>query len=266
VGYKRYNKQSGREVPWDEVVKGYEYERGRYVVMSDEDFRRANVEATQTVDIVGFVEADRIPPVYYDTPYYLAPAKRGEKGYALLRETLRKSGKAGLANVVIRTRQHLALLLPVGPMLVLDTLRYAGDIRPISEFDLPAESAKGAKVSDKSDKELDMALKLVEGMTEKWDPDKFHDSFRADILKRVKEKVKAGETELITEPGGRHEQPKGAKVIDLMALLKRSVETAGKGTGRAGAPRDGSARRRRAPHKAVRQRARNGSAERRRHA
>ena len=225
VGYKRVNKQTGREVDWEQIVKGYEYEKGSYVALSDEDFKRANVEATQTVDILAFVDAADIEPVYFDTPYYLSPGKRGEKGYALLRQTLKRSGKAAVANVVIRTRQYIAVLLPMNDMLVLNTLRFADEIRPAGDFDLPREARA-------SPREVDMALKLVREMSEKWKPKKYHDTYREDLLARIRKKVKAGETEEIAEPEEEGEgRKKGAEIIDLMALLKRSVEKEG-GKGR----------------------------------
>jgi DNA end-binding protein Ku len=165
VGYRRINKRTGKPVDWDDIVKGYEYETGEYVVMSDEDFRLANPVATQTIEIVSFVDAAAIDPVYYDTPYRLAPGKRAEKGYALLRETLKKTGKAGIAQVVIRTRQHLAALRPQGDALVLDTLRYADEILPFDELELP----KGS-VAKLTSKEQSMATKLVEEMGAKCPP------------------------------------------------------------------------------------------------
>ncbi len=251
IGYKRVNKETGREVPWDQVVKGYEYEKDRYVVLGDEDFRRANVEATQTVDIVGFVEAAQIEPIYFETPYYLAPLKRGEKGYVLLRDTLKRSGKAGIANVVIRTRAHIALVAPMDEALGLVVLRYADEIRSVDELGLD-ESLKKARPSPK---EVDMALRLVEGMSEKWDPQRYRDTYREDILARVEEKVKAGRTEEITEPEAGQRPAKGADVIDLMGLLKRSVEEQGR-RGGAGARKRAA----RSAHKA------NGAERHRRHA
>jgi DNA end-binding protein Ku len=214
VGYKRVNKQSGKEVPWKEVVKGYEYKDGEFVVLSDEDFRRANPEATKTIDIHAFVDLALIQPQYFDTPYYLLPEKRGAKAYALLRETLQKSGKAGIATVVIRTKQYLAALVAQDDLMVLNTLRYAAELKEPSELKAPKAKVTG--------KELDMALRLVKDMEDEWRPKKFHDSYREDILKRVKEKVKAGETEEITAPEKGKE--KGAEVIDLMTALKKSVE------------------------------------------
>ena len=220
VGYQRVNKASGKEVPWEDVVKGYEYEDDKYVVLSEEDFRRANPEASKTVDIVAFVEVRDIAPIYFETPYYLGPGKRGEKAYALLRDAMAKSGKAGIASVVIRTRQYLAALIPQGEALVLNTLRYHKELRTAEELEIP-EKLKGAKVSSK---EIDMALRLIEDMADEWRPEKYHDTYREDLLKRVEEKVKAGQTEEITEAEKEEKAPKGAQVIDLMSLLKKSVE------------------------------------------
>jgi DNA end-binding protein Ku len=220
VGYKRYNKATGEEVPWGEIVKGYEYDDDKYVVLSEEDFRRANVEAAKTVDIQAFVDVKEIPPLFFETPYYLAPGKRGEKAYALLRDALRKCGKAGVATVVIRTRQYLAAVIPQEDVLLMTTLRYADEIREVGELGLPS-AALHAKVSAK---ELDMALRLIDDMSEKWKPEKFKDTYREDLLARIKEKIKAGQTEEITEPQKAAREPAGAEVIDLMALLKKSVE------------------------------------------
>jgi DNA end-binding protein Ku len=220
VGYKRVNKATGKEVPWDEVVKGYEYEDDKYVVLSEEDFRRANPEAAKTVDIQAFVELESIAPQFFDTPYYLIPGKRGEKAYALLRETLKKAGKAGIATVVIRTKQYLAALIAQEELLILNTLRYADELKEVSELKIPE-----AKVTSK---ELDMAMRLVDDMADEWKPEKYKDTYRHDLMKRIEEKVKAGETEEITEPEKEERAAKGADVIDLMSLLKKSVEKKGK--------------------------------------
>jgi len=220
VGYKRYNKSTGEDVPWAEIVKGYEYEDDKYVVLSDEDFRRANVEAAKTVDIQAFVDMKDIPPLFFETPYYLSPGKRGEKAYALLRDALRKAGKAGIATVVIRTRQYLAAVFPQEDVLVMNTLRYAAELKRAEDLGIPA-AALHAKASAK---EIDMALRLIDDMAEKWKPDKFKDSYREDLLARIEEKVKAGQTEEITAPEKGSKEPAGAEVIDLMALLKKSVE------------------------------------------
>jgi DNA end-binding protein Ku len=203
-------------VPWGEVVKGYEYKDDRYVVLSEEDFRRANPEAARTVDILAFVELADIQPQYFDTPYYLKPEKRGEKPYALLREALAKAGKAGIASVVIRTKQYLAALVAQEELLVLNTLRYADELKTPAEMEIP----KGKVAA----KELDMAVRLVDDMADDWKPENYKDTFRQDLLKRVKAKVKAGETEEITEPEKEPRAARSAEVIDLMALLKKSVE------------------------------------------
>lgn len=216
VGYKRVNKSTGKEVPWADVVKGYEYEDDKYVVLSDEDFRRANPEAVKTVDIQAFVELVDIAPQHFDTPYYLVPGKRGEKAYALLRDTLKKAGRAGIASVVIRTKQYLAALIAQDDILVLNTLRYHDELKDPSELKVPE-----ARVSPK---ELEMAMRLVEDMADDWKPERYRDTFRAELLKRIDEKVKAGQTEEITEPEKARNAEKGAEVIDLMELLKKSVQ------------------------------------------
>jgi DNA end-binding protein Ku len=215
VGYKRVNKETGKEVPWGEIVKGYEYKDDRYVVLSDEDFRRANVEASKTVEILAFVDAADIPPQYFEKPYYLAPGKRGEKPYALLREAMKKAGKAGIASVVIRTKQYLAALIAQDDVLLLDTLRYHDELKDSRDFELPRTKP--------TSKELDLALRLVKDLADDWKPEKYKDTYRHDLMARIREKIKKGETEEITEPEA--EQAKeGAEVIDLMALLKKSVE------------------------------------------
>jgi len=220
VGYKRVNKSTGKEVAWEDVVKGYEYEDGKYVVLSEEDFRRANPEASKTVDITAFVDLDDIAPQFFETPYYLAPGKRGEKAYALLRDAMARAGKAGIATVVVRTKQYLAALVPQGDALVLNTLRYGSELKKPEDVDIP-DKLKGHKVSAK---ELDMALRLIEDMADEWKPENYQDTYHEDLLKRIEEKVKAGETEEITEPEKEEKTAKSADVIDLMSLLKKSVE------------------------------------------
>jgi DNA end-binding protein Ku len=220
VGYKRYNKSTGEDVPWAEIVKGYQYDDDKYVVLSDEDFRRANVEASKTVDIQAFVDLKDIPPIYFETPYYLAPGKRGEKAYALLRDAMRKAGKAGIATVVIRTRQYLAAVMPQDDVLIMDTLRYADEIKGVEELGVP----NGTLQQKVSAKEIEMALRLIDDMSEKWQPEKFKDSYRDDLMARIQEKILQGQTEEITQPGKAENEPAGAEVVDLMALLRRSVE------------------------------------------
>lgn len=220
VGYKRYNKKTGKDVTWDDIVKGYEYEEDEYVVLSDEDLKRANVEATGTIDIQAFADAADVPLTYYEQPYYLAPAKGGAKVYALLRETLRKAGKIAIATVVIRTKQHLCALVCIDDKIVLNTLRYAAEIRSAEELKLPPATMKAAGISDK---ELQMALSLVEGMSEEWKPEQYRDTYKDDVLALVKKKVKAGQTKTITaaEPEGK--PAKTSNVVDLVALLQDSL-------------------------------------------
>lgn len=220
IGFKRYNKATGKEVSWDDIVKGYEYKDGEYVVLTDEDLRRANPEATQTIDIIAFVNAEQVPLIYYEQPYYLAPGKGGDKVYALLRETLREVGKIGIANVVIRVKQHLAALVCVGDTIVLNTLRYPDEIRPTDELRIPGTDSKAAQVTDK---ELQMAKALVEGMSEKWKPQQYHDTYREDVLALIKKKVAANQTKTLTEPEPEEEKPARTNVIDLVSLLQASL-------------------------------------------
>jgi DNA end-binding protein Ku len=226
VGFKRYNKETEKEVGWDDIVKGYEYEKERYVVLTEEDFKRANVEATQTVDIVAFVDAEEVAPTYFETPYYLAPDKRGDKGYALLRETLKATNKIGVASVVIRTRQYLAALIPSGDVIVLNTLRYKNELKSAKDLEVPSGNLKASGVSPR---EIEMAKKLVEEMTEPWKPERYRDTYHDDLMKLIDKRIKAGKTEVITEPEAEEDQEKPARgeVIDLMALLKRSVQAKG---------------------------------------
>lgn len=221
VGYERINKVTRKPVRADNIVKGYQYEKGRYVVLSDEDFLLANPKATQTVEILAFVKAGVVDPQFFDTPYRLVPGKCGEKGYALLRETLRRSGKVGVAQVVIRNNQHLALVMPAGKLLLLETLRYGDEILEAPEFELPPANLKSAGITEK---ELQLATRLVDDMTEEWKPTAYKDSYREDLLARVQQKIKAGLTEVLTEPSGASETGGGAQIIDLLAALKKSVK------------------------------------------
>ncbi|MDQ6916991.1 MAG: Ku protein [Pseudomonadota bacterium] len=225
VGYKRYSKRSGKEVEWSDVVKGYEYEKDQYVVLSDEDFRRANVKASQTIDIEAFVPAGEIPPQYFEMPYYLVPTERGQKVYALLRETLRSTNRVAVAQVVIRTAQHLAVVVPWSKILMLNTLRYADELRPTKDFALPDEGLKGAHVTAK---EVDLAKRLIDDMTEPWKASEFKDTYHRDLMRRIEEKIKKGETKEITEPETDDKsERRSAQVIDLAALLKQSLDKGG---------------------------------------
>ena len=221
VGYKRYNKTTGAEVPWNDIVKGYEYEKDQYVVMSDEDFRRANVQQAKSVEISTFVDAKSIPPQYFETPYYLVPGERGQKVYALLRETMRETGKVGVGQVVIRTTHHLAAVMPVGEALMMMTLRYANELRAEKEFDFPPTSLKSAGVTPK---ELDLAKRLIDDMAGDWDPNAFEDTYNEDLMARIEAKIQSGETHVLTKPEAEAGEGRSAQVIDLMELLKRSID------------------------------------------
>ncbi len=231
IGFKRYNKGSGKEVTWDNIVKDYQYSDGEYVVLSDEDLRLANPKATQTIDIMAFVDADSVPLTYFETPYYLSPGRGGDKVYALLRQTLLKAARIAIATVVIRTRQHLCALVAVGDGIIMNTLRYATEIRSIEDLKLPGASGI-------TDKELKMALSLVEDMSEKWNPREYHDTYREDVLKLVEKKVKAGQTHTLTEPTGEAPVPKASNVVDLVALLKQSLGSKGRAASAASEPEE----------------------------
>ena len=227
VGYKRINKKTGREIARENIVKGVEYEDGEYVVLSDKEIAAAYPKTTQTIEIETFVPANGIPFVYLERPYYVAPINKGAKVYALLRETLQRSERVGVARVVIQTKQHLAVLVPVGPGLVLNLLRWGADIRPWKDLPLPSEDAKKAGLTER---ELKMAKQLVEDMSGDWDPMEFKDEFKDEILRLVDRKVKAGQTETVTQPEpeeGQSTEGKGAKIIDLTELLQRSLRNKG---------------------------------------
>lgn len=222
VGYRRYNKVSGKEVTQQNIVKGYAYKKDEYVVLTEADLRKANPESTQTIDILSFIEASDIPVFFFDQPYYLVPTRGGEKVYALLRKTLEQSGKLGLGQVVIRTKQHLAVLMPYQNVIVLNLLRYQEEIRALPDIPEP----RSGKQSQVSAREVKMALSLVKDMTEPWQPAQYQDTFRQDILALVKKKVKAGQTHVLTEPEPEVDEAgedKPANVVDLMQLLKKSI-------------------------------------------
>lgn len=221
VRYERVNELTGEKVPWNEIVRAYEYEDGNYVILEENDFRRAAVESTQTVEIEDFVPRDDIELTYFDKPYYLVPGKRGEKGYILLRETLRRTGKAGIAKVVIRTRQYLAALVPEGNGLVLNLLRFHHELRQPSEFDLPGGNIEDYKISEK---ELAMAEKLVEAMSGEWQPEKYRDDYQEVLMKWIERKAREGPAALPSPEELEAARGPGAEIVDISELLKRSVQ------------------------------------------
>jgi DNA end-binding protein Ku len=209
--------EEGHEVALEDVVKGFEYERDQYVVLEPADIKRANVEATQSIDIMQFVDAQDIDITFYDTPYYTEPAKVGRRAYALLRETMKRTGKVGVAKIVIRERQHLCAVLADGPAIIAFTLRWPYQLRDAAELDLPSE---GLDELSATDQELNMAEQLVQTMAGEWRPEQYRDTYRDDLLRLIDEKVKNGKVTARSEP--RHRED--AKVVDIMALLRQSVE------------------------------------------
>jgi DNA end-binding protein Ku len=237
VGYRKYNKATGEEVESDVIVKGYEYESGHYVVLSDEDLLRANPEKTQTVEITDFVDLEDIEPVFYDKPYYLAPTGKNAKGYALLREALKRTRKVGIAKVVIRSREYLSAVVPQGNVLVLEILRYADEIRATDDLEVPGEDLQALGVNDR---EVEMAERLVEGMTAEWTPEKYHDTYREDLMGLIQGRIDSGQTNEPDESPVPEVGEARTDVIDIMSLLKRSVEAT---TGGARDPDAGEAER-----------------------
>jgi DNA end-binding protein Ku len=220
VREKRVDEKTGQEVPYEEIVKGYDTGGGRYIVLSEDELKRANPKATQTVNIIGFLSADEIDITYYARPFYLAPIGSGKKGYALLRAVLRETGRVAVAKVVIRTKEYLCAVVARDDVLVLETLRYAYELRDTSELDLPEADLDALGLSKP---EITMAEQLIEAMATRWDPEAYHDTYRDDLLRVIEEKERTGAIEEVTagEPAGEAEE---GKVVDIMALLRRSVD------------------------------------------
>jgi DNA end-binding protein Ku len=223
VGYKRINKVTGKEMTKENIVKGVQFEKGRYVVLSEEEIRAAHPKSTQTIEIFGFVDSQQIPLQNIETPYYLAPDKRGEKVYALLRETLEQTKKVALANVVLHTRQHLAAVMPLESAMVLVLLRWPAEVRGLDTLEL-TDAVTDVKINKS---ELAMAKRLVEDMSADWTPEDYRDTFQDQIMELVETKAREGKIESV-ETETEDTERKSADVIDLTELLKRSL--AGKGS------------------------------------
>jgi DNA end-binding protein Ku len=217
VNYKRVSQHDGKEVPWDQIVKGYEYEKEKFVVIKEEDFNRVDVEATQTVDILNFVKLSEVNPLLFYKPYYMEVGKGGDKAYALLREALSDSGKIALAKVVIKVRQHLAAIKPQEKGLMLELMHFPDEIRDVSEFKAPATKAI-------SKPEMKMALQLIDSMSEKWDPENYKDEYREALEKMIEHKIETGEA----GPAPKKKKPTG-NIIDLASVLQRSIQEVKKG-------------------------------------
>jgi len=218
VNYKRVAEKDGKEVPWDQIVKGYEYEKGKYVVLKEEDFERVDLEATQTVDIQDFVDQEEIDPMYFYKPYYLEPQKGGDKAYALLRGALKDSKKVGIAKVVIKTRQYLAGVKPEEDgALLLELMHFADELADPDKLHLP-------KKTDVGKREMTMAKSLIDSMSSKWDPEKYKDDYKQALMEVIEEKVEAGGKEIEEKP---RQAPKPTKVIDLVSVLQKSLDQTG---------------------------------------
>jgi DNA end-binding protein Ku len=211
IRYMRVCRADGKEIPYQDIVKGYEYQKGDYVILTDEDFKKANVRKTKSIDIVDFVDKDEIDVVYFEKPYYLEPDKGAAKPYALLREALKKSNKVAVAKFVLRNREHLAIVKPDEKVLVLNQMRFQNELRSPSELTLPKED-------EADEKEVKMALALIDQLTEHFDPKKHKDSYTAELKEMIADKAKGKPL----KPKG--EAPEPTKVPDLMAVLKASLE------------------------------------------
>ncbi|MFC5437889.1 Ku protein [Rhodanobacter umsongensis] len=223
VRYERVNAETGEEVPWKEIVKAFEYAKGSYVVLEPEDIRSASSEGREVVDVKAFVDADSIGPEYFEKPYFLVPGKKAEKGYVLLRETLKRTGKIGIARVVIRTREYLSAVMPRGDALMLMLLRYPQELVDAGEYKIPQGKASEYRVSDK---EIQMAEQLIESMSDEWKPDDYRDEFR-DRLRKVIEKRMKSSGVVTPPPDEEAETPENAttNVVDFMSLLQQSLAT-----------------------------------------
>lgn len=222
VNYKRVAESDGREVPWDHIVKGYEYEKGKYVVLKDEDFKRVDIEATQTVDIMDFVELSDVDPMYFQKPYYLVPDKGGAPAYRLLHDVLKDTQKAGIAKVVIRTRQHLAAVKAMKESLVLEIMHFAEELVDVKELNIPEGKAAPRA------REVQMAKALVEQMTDEWNPERYTDDYTSALMKLIKDKIEHGGR--VTTPAPKAK--KATNVIDLASVLRQSLEASGASTGK----------------------------------
>ena len=223
IKYERVCQADGEPVPWNEIVKGYEYEKGKFVVLTDDDFKKAALDSSKTIDILDFVREDEIDARYFETPYYLVPTKGGEKPYALLREAMRQSGVVGIGKVIIRRTQHLAGVRVVGEALVIELMRFSNELVDIGEYSFPGTSML-------REQELSMANQLVENLAEPFDPERYTDDYRSNLMKLIRAKMK-GKKITAAEPLPDDED---SKVLDLMSRLQASLDegrAAKEGTG-----------------------------------
>lgn len=251
IRFERVNADTGEEVPWKDIVKAYEYDKGSYVVLEEDDIRSAAPESHEAVEVETFVDASTIDPRYYEKPYLLVPAKKAEKGYVLLRETLRSTGKVGIARVVVRTREYLCAVMPHDDALVLMILRYPQELVDPEDYKLPTGSLADYRINSK---ETAMAEQLIESMSGEWKPDEYHDEFRERLQVLLKKRIKAkgGTTKVEEEPAPREDD--ATNVVDFMSLLQKSLDakkrTPAKKTAVTAAPKKAAAKKAKAPVKA----------------
>lgn len=220
VRYERINEKTGKEVPWHDVVKAYEINKNEYVIVDEEDFKRATIVNTQTFEIEDFIALDNLDVILFEKPYYLAPLKNAQKGYVLLREILKKLNKVAIGKVVIRTKQYLAALFPHKDVLVLNLMRFPQQLKSYADLNIPTGTLKQYKISDK---EIEMAEKLVNSMTTPWQPKKYKDEYSHELLTFIAKKAKSGKMP-IRKKLPEEEFESGAQIVDFMSLLKKSLK------------------------------------------
>ena len=225
VHYERVCQSEGKPVAWEDLVKGYEYEKGQFVVLTKDDFKTAALEKTKTIDILDFVDPAEIDERYFETPYYLQASKGADRSYALLREAIRESGKAGIAKIILRDSQHIAAVEAIGDALVLTMMRFADELADLDDFRFP--SGEGIRPP-----ELKMAIQLVENLSAKWQPEKYTDEYVENLMRVIQGKLKGRKPKLV----GR-ETPRQAEVVDLMARLRASLERKDERKGKSASPR-----------------------------
>lgn len=230
VRYERVCQKEGKPVAWEDLVKGYEYAKGQFVVLTKDDFKTAAVEKTKTIDILDFVDPEEVDERYFETPYYLQAGKGADRAYALLREAIRESGKIGIAKIILRDAQHLAAVEAIGDALVLTMMRFSDELADLGDYSFP-------KKGDIRAAELKMARQLIDNLVSKWDPDKYTDEYKENLMRVINAKMKGKKPKLIDED----HTPKQAEVVDLMARLRASLEGK-KGGGAARAESRGSSR------------------------
>jgi DNA end-binding protein Ku len=216
VRYQRVDEETGKEVPWNEIVKGYEYDKGNYIVINEEAFEKASPELFKTIDIIEFVDSEEIDSLYYNKPYYLVPESKNKKAYVLLREALKKTNKAGVAKTIIRTKEYLSLILPHNHTLLLYLIHFKEELRPEEELNLPKDSIRSYKISDKEEK---MAIDLINDMSTTWEPEKYHNEYRITLEKWLEGKAKS-----LKKSGKKITKMGSDTVVDFISLLKQSMK------------------------------------------